>query len=366
MSDVYFIRFNEKDLDSRLNDFEKVIIEAGLEPVKSGGKCAVKMHFGEPGCTTFLKPEYIKTVVKHLKNAGVKPFLTDSNTLYKGHRGNGKDHLKVVEKHGFSESETGAPAVIADGEDSSYVIEKNMKLNHFGRIRYGKAADDADSLVVVSHFKGHLVFGFGGALKNVGMGFGSRSAKQAMHADVRPEIIEGKCIGCGTCKEVCPADAIEMQGDVPVVDMEKCEGCADCITHCPEEALKIQWDGSPAMCMEKTAEVAYAVLEDKKDKTVYYNIITDVTPDCDCMPKSETPLTNDIGILVSTDPVAIDQASVDLVKQEPGRKDSKLETGLNAGDDKFKALRPNIDGEHILEYGEKIGLGYRKYNLIEV
>lgn len=366
MKEVYFKSFKGLNTEERISAFADLVKQVGMPMVKPEDSTAVKIHFGEPGCTTYVKPHFIKVAVDHAKSIGAKPYLTDSNTLYIGRRSNGKDHREVAALHGFGEDVMGCPIVIADGDDSTDVFEKKIDLHYFKSIKYGIAAEKSDSLIVISHFKGHLLFGFGGAIKNVGMGFGSRSAKQMMHADVRPELRREKCISCGECTEVCPADSIKLIEGYPLVDYDLCEGCAECIIHCPEGALQIQWDGSVQSCMEKTTETCYAILEKKLDKVIFFNFIIDVTPDCDCFPESDTPLIGDVGVVASTDPIAIDAASLDLVNAEHGRKDSKLKSGFNPGEDKFMGLRPEVDGRIALRYGEKIGLGKKDYKLVEL
>jgi len=366
MAEVYFRAFKADNLNERTKIFKELINSVDINFLSKGQKVGVKVHFGEPGCTTFVKADYVKEVIDYIKSKGAAPFLTDANTLYKGRRKNGEDHRQVAEEHGFGESRLGAPVVIADGDDSTYVHEEVINLKHFEKIKYGKAVEDADALAVVSHVKGHLLCGYGGAIKNLGMGFGSRAAKQMMHADVKPNLSSKiSCTSCGTCVSVCPADAVTMVGDYPEFDLDKCEGCAECITFCPEGALSIQWSGSPTSVMEKTAETAFAVVKRKKPKIIYYNFLIDVTPDCDCMTWSGTPLVPDIGVLASYDPVAIDAASLHLIKMTEGRRDSKLKRGFDVGVEKFMALRPDIDGSHILNYAEEIGLGSKTFTIID-
>lgn len=365
MSEVYFSRFKSSDNIQREAAFKKLIEWTGIDFISPGDNVAVKVHFGEPGCTTFVKPEYVRHAINYIVSLGGRPFLTDSNTLYSGRRKDGNDHRNVALEHGFGN--LGADIVIADGINSESTFEEKVDLKNFKSIKYGKAAADADSLVVISHFKGHLAIGFGGALKNVGMGLGSRAAKQMMHADVKPSLqrIED-CKGCGRCAEVCPADAITMEVDIPVFDEQKCEGCAECIAFCPNGALRIQWEGASDKVMEKTAETCFAVLKSKQRKMMYYNFVIDVTPDCDCFNSSGIPLTEDVGVLASTDPVAIDAASLHLVTLAKARKDSDLRMDGCEGQDKFKLLRPGVNGEYILQYAEEIGLGKRAFNLVEI
>jgi uncharacterized Fe-S center protein len=365
MPDVFLYRFKSNDSHEREAGFLKLIERTGINFIRPGDNVALKVHFGEAGCTTFVKPSFSKKMVDYVLSLGGHPFLTDSNALYSGRRKNGSDHRKLAIEHGFGG--LGADIVIADGENSELTVNEQIGLKHFKSIKYGKAVADADSLLVVSHFKGHMLCGFGGAIKNVGMGLGSRAAKQMMHADVKPQLQRKQdCEGCGKCAEVCPAGAVSIEGDVPVFDESKCEGCAECIAACPKGALKIQWDGAPEKVMEKIAETCFAVLKSKANKALYYNFVMDVTPDCDCMGPSGTPLIEDVGILASSDPVAIDAASLYLVTQAKARKDSKIGKEGLEGSDKFRLIRPSINGEHIFNYGEKINLGKRDFSIIEI
>ena len=365
MPDVFIYRFKSSDSREREAGFLKLIERTGINFIKPGDNVALKVHFGEAGCTTFIKPSFSKKLIDYVLSLGGSPFLTDSNTLYSGRRKNGNDHRSLASEHGFGG--LGADIVIADGDNSESTVDERIGLTHFDSIKYGKAVFNADSLLVISHFKGHMLCSFGGAIKNVGMGLGSRAAKQMMHADVKP-ILQRKqdCEGCGICADVCPSDAVSIEGDVPVFNENKCEGCAECIAACPKGALKIQWDGAPEKVMEKTAETCFAVLKSKANKAFYYNFVMDVTPDCDCMGPSGTPLIEDVGILASSDPIAIDAASLYLVTSAKTRKDSKIGKEGFEGADKFKLIRPSINGKHIFGYGEKISLGNRDFNLIEI
>jgi uncharacterized Fe-S center protein len=365
MTNVFFHRFKTVEIADREAGFAKLIEKVGMDFIKPGDNVAVKVHFGETGCTTFVKPGYVKRVVDYSLSLGGRPFLTDSNTLYSGRRKNGNDHRKLAIEHGFGN--LGSDIVIADGNNSDSTTEETVNLRNFKSVKYGKAASEADSMIVVSHFKGHIALGFGGAIKNVGMGLGSRAAKQMMHADVKPVLQRIQdCDGCGHCAEICPAGAVVLEGDVPVFDERKCEGCAECIASCPNGALQILWDAAPEKVMEKTAETCFAVIKSKKNRAIYYNFVIDVTPDCDCLADNGIPLTKDVGVLASTDPVAIDAASLHLVAQAPARKDSRIKMDGLEGKDKFKLIRPNINGDHILKYGEEIGLGNCAYTLIDV
>lgn len=341
--------------------------DAGLEFVRPGDLVAVKVHVGEPGTTRFLRPQFVRAAVEALKGRGAKPFLTDSNTLYRGLRDNAVDHMSAASAHGFDIQGTGAPFIVADGLTSKELAEVGVDLTHFKRVRYGAAAHHARSLVVLSHFKAHLVASFGGALKNVSMGLGGRAAKQQMHGNVKPAYEDASlCDRCGTCAAVCPAGAVGAEEALMRFDWHLCEGCGDCIVHCPQGALRIQWDAKPEILGEKQAEVAFAVLKHKRGRALFVNFVMDVTPDCDCVPWSDHPVVPDIGILASRDPVAIDAASADLVNAALGLSNTRLRSAHIPGSDKFRDLRPAIDWTRQLAYAESIGVGSLSYELVDV
>ena len=328
---------------------------------------AVKLTFGEEGCTTFVHPIFVRKAVDWIKERGGKPFLTDSCTLYTGQRSNGVDHLGLAFRHGFSYATIGAPVVIADGIASRDYVEVEVGLKHFKTVKYGANAHHADALLCISHFKGHLGTGFGGTFKNIGMGLGSRSAKQMMHAVVKPEFKDkGSCTGCARCVEGCPSIAIRMVAQKASFDYSKCSGCAECISVCPERALRILWNESPENLCEKIVETAYGVLKNKKGKVAFFNFVIDVTPDCDCLSWSDNAIVADVGILGSIDPVAVEQASLDMVNGQPALPGSELGSEAGPGKDKFKALRPEINGARQIEYAEELGMGTRKYKIINV
>lgn len=366
-SDVYFLTSRSVGNRSVLEALPQLIEAAGLGFIEPRQLVAVKVHVGHPGTTRFLRPQFVRVVVEAIKRRGARPFLTDSNTLYRGERDNAVDHQIAAAEHGFDFFGTGAPFIVADGLTSKEFAEVAVPLKHFKKVRYGAAAHHADSIVVLSHFKGHLATGYGGAVKNVGMGLGSRSAKQQMHGNVKPAYEDRKlCTACGTCAAVCPADAVQAEEAFMRFDWERCEGCGDCIVHCPTGALRIQWDSKPEVLGEKMAEVACGVLKNKKDRALFLNFLLEVTPDCDCPPWSDNPLVPDVGILASRDIIAIDAASADLVTASPGLQNTRLRSAHGAGSDKFRDLHPAVDWTRQLEYGESIGLGSRQYRLVDI
>ncbi len=364
---VYFTSSRAYEHQSLLNKWGRLIDRVGIEFISEGELVAIKLHFGETLGTSFLRPIYARKMVEKVRQRGGKPFLTDSNTLYRGARQNAVDHLLLALRNGFGYESTGAPIIIADGIQSHDFVEVKVNLKHFQVVRYGSNVHYADSLVCLSHFKGHMLTGFGGTLKNIGMGLASRATKQQMHAEVRPEFRdEALCTGCGKCVEVCPSGAVTMEEEKPIFDHGLCVGCADCIVFCPQRALRVLWTEKPERVGEKIAEAVWAVLQAKKGKFAFFNFLLDITPDCDCAPWSDNPVVSNIGILGSKDPVAIDQASADLVNHQRGLTNSALTSAFKPGGDKFRALHPNVDWTAQLKYAEKIGLGSRRYQLYDI
>jgi len=366
MTEVYFASARARDNEGLVEKLGHLMEAVGLDLIPPKGLVAVKLHLGERGTTSFLRPIYVRKAVEKIKERGGKPFLTDTTTLYRGERQNAVDYLRLAVANGFSYATIGAPIIIADGLRAADTVECRVELKHFETVKYASAVRQADALVVLTHFKGHLAAGFGGAIKNVSMGLGSRSQKQRMHADVKPQLRKKEvCVACGQCAQVCPAEAIQVE-EVAHFDHNRCIGCAECIVVCPQGAIRILWNESPRNLQEKMAETLYGVMQDKKDKIAFFNFLLDVTPDCDCFPWSDTAIVPDIGILGTKDPIAIDQASVDLVNQMPGIPTSALSSALEPGGDKFQALFPQVDWSHQLAYGEELGLGSRRYKLVEI
>lgn len=366
MTEVYFANARAEGNKSLVEKLADLMEAVGMNFISPGDLVALKLHMGERGTTSFLRPIYARKAVDKIKEHGGKPFLTDTTTLYRGERQNAVDYLHLAVANGFGYATIGAPIIIADGLRSADTVQCRVDLKHFQTVKYASAVRQADALVVLTHFKGHLASGFGGAIKNVSMGLASRSQKQRMHGDVKPKLRkEDLCVACGQCVQVCPAEAIVVQ-EVARFDHEKCIGCAECIVVCPQGAIQILWNESAGNLQEKMVETLYGILKDKREKVAYFNFLLDVTPDCDCFPWSDTAFVADIGILGSTDPIAIDQASVDLVNQKPGISGSALVSAMESGGDKFRALYPQVDWSRQLIYGEKLGLGTRKYKLIDI
>lgn len=363
---VYFAPVRSPKKRSMVARVGALLERAGLgDAIEDGDLVAVKLHFGEKGNTGFVNPIFVREAVARIKAHGGRPFLTDANTLYSGMRANAVDHLQCAIQNGFSYATVEAPIVIADGLDGQEAVDVRIDARHFDTVRIGAAAVHADAMVVVTHVKGHEATGFGGALKNVGMGLGCRSAKQRMHADFKPEVTPEKCTACKRCVQRCPVGAIAIGPDrVAVVDYAVCYGCGECVAACPYGAIATQWKTTPEALQEKIAEHAKGALAGKDGKVVHLAFVNAVSPDCDCWSFSDAPIVGDIGVLASTDIVAIDQAAYDLVTAATGLPGSRGE-GLVQGQDKFTAIT-GVDGKRVIEYAEQLGLGSREYELVTV
>jgi uncharacterized Fe-S center protein len=366
-ADVYFVPARVSHNRGLVQRFETLVDRLGLQMVKSGDTVAIKVHFGDDGTTAFVRPQFARKLVDRVKARGAHPFLTDTCTLYEGRRQRAIPHLELALQNGFGYATVAAPLVIGDGIRSREVAEVPVGGRHFKSVRYASAVHHADALLCLSHVKGHLAVGFGGTLKNISMGLGSRAMKQAMHGSVRPRLDPDRCEACGDCVDVCPEDAVELREGLARFDHDRCSGCAECIGVCSHGALQILWNEQSDVIQEKMVEVTAGVLAHKSGKLACFNFLVEVTPDCDCFPWSDNPVVNNVGILAATDPVAIDQAAVDLVNAQPGLAGSRLGPDeLAPGHDKWRALYPTVDWQRQLAYAEELGLGTRDYALIEV
>ena len=341
------VYFSER-IDSR--SIEDVFERALRDDVKIGreSRVAVKVHFGEKGNTRFVSPGNLQPIIGSLRKINGNFFLTDANTLYRGMRLNATDHLKIAKEHGFDRLKT--KIIIADGEKGDEEVNVEIGKTIFSKVKIAKAVAESDVLIAVSHFKGHMLFSFGGAIKNIGMGCGSRAGKLEMHSKIKPSV-SVNCVECGRCIEHCPVGAISDEGGKTRIDQEKCIGCAGCIAVCESEAIDIPWHGATSReCMERCVEYAFGAVREKE--RLFVTFIHRITSDCDCMPDSRL-IGDDVGIVSSTDPVACDQAAYDLVLKKHNGRDIFKETH-------------GMDGRHQLAYAERIGLGKRAYTLIEL
>lgn len=364
-SRVYFMDFRATPSENLLQKFERLLKRAGIEEiVKEGDLTAIKIHFGEPGNLAYIRPNYVRKLVDILKKLGTIPFLTDANTLYRGRRANAPEHIEAAIQNGFAYPVVGAPIVIADGVRGMDEVEVEINLEYVKKAKIGGAAYYADSIIAMTHFKGHEATGFGGTIKNLGMGFASRAGKMDQHSTSKPRVEIANCVGCGSCVKYCPVNAIKLVDRKAQINYEICIGCGQCIAICQFGGMVPNWDASTDLLSKKMAEYTYAVLKDKKDKALFVSFIMDVSPNCDCWHVNDAPIVPNIGILASKDPVAIDQAAVDLVNKAPVNPYGSLD--ITHSDDKFKSIYPAVDWRTQLEHAEKIGLGSRKYELIKI
>jgi uncharacterized Fe-S center protein len=362
MSKVYFTDFRTNPKADILTKLRRLLLKAGFDELDLEKKMtAIKIHFGEPGNMAFLRPNYASVVAKMVKEKGGYPFLTDANTLYKGRRSNAVDHLQTAMENGFNVITTGCNVIIADGLRGTEYREIEINQKYCKTAKIGSAIADADVVIAMSHFKGHEMSGFGGCLKNIGMGSGAIGGKLEMHSDSKPEIAVQNCTACKVCERNCAHDAIHIVDKKAQIDYSKCVGCGQCVSVCMFDAAQVHLDAKKMQ--EKMAEYALAVL---KNKTSFHiNFLMDISPNCDCWNFNDAALVPNIGILVSADPVAIDQASVDMVNQAPINFNCGI-AGHNHSEDRFTSAHPNTDWRACLQHAEEIGLGSRKYELIKM
>lgn len=361
---VYFSDLRTSPRRNLMDKVADLLDHAGIaQRVHRGDLVAVKLHFGERGNTSFIRPVFVRRVVERLRDLGARPFLTDTNTLYTGSRSEAATHLQTAIRNGFAYAVVDAPLVIADGlrgNSSTTVPIQGGK--HFQQVHIASEIANADAIVVLSHFKGHELSGFGGALKNLGMGCAAREGKLAQHSSVAPKVKAKRCIACGACVPWCAAGAIELSAKARI-HPETCVGCGECILTCPQEAIQVQWTEGPQVMQEKMAEYACGALVGKAERSVFLNVVTQVSPACDCYNHTDAPIVGDLGYLASNDPVALDQASVDLVNRQAGNPASALKTNHAPGEDKFRGVYPHIDWAVQLERAEALGVGNRQYRL---
>lgn len=366
-SKVFFIDLRASFKKSFTDKIGELMTTAGIaDIIAPRDLTAVKLHFGEMGNTAYIRPVYLRKIVEIIKSAGGHPFLTDANTLYAGTRSDAPHHLDTAVKNGFAYSVVDAPLIIADGLRGKSETAVTVDLKHFMSVYIGSEIVQADCLISVAHFKGHELSGFGGAIKNVGMGCASRHGKMAQHSNLSPRVDGKKCIACAECEAHCAHNAITIENETARINPEACTGCGECIVICPSDAVKIQWNQSIPTFLENMVEYTAGVLKNKTDKALYINFINNVSPGCDCYAHNDAPIVPDIGVVASTDPVAIDQASVDLVNQATALPGTCLKHNTGPGEDKFKGLYPKVDWPIQLDYAEKLGLGSRTYELVQM
>lgn len=317
----------------------RVLLAQWIHPFKKGDRIGVKLHWGEKGNHSFLPPVFAREVVQWLLRLDAAPFVFDTTVLYSGSRRNGADSLKTAAAHGYSEQMLGCPVIIADGLDGRDTIDIPAGYRHFKTVQVAPVFERAEGFVVFSHFKGHMASGFGGAIKNLSMGFASRAHKQRMHADARPRLKKKKCTRCGLCAEVCPTGAARFaDDDYPVYDMDICIGCAQCIGLCPETALEICWNADDRVFQEKLVETAAAVWRRISDRTILINALLNVVSECDCLPGRHPVIAPDAGFIGGNHPVTVDEESL-----------------RRAGEAHFDRTHPQAGWRRQFSYSREIG-----------
>jgi len=332
--------------------FEKLLEKLDLSFISPNEFVAIKTHFGEENNITFISPEVYLPLVKILKQKNCLAYFTDTNTIYRGKRANAVEHLILASKHKFDINFLGIPVIIADGLKGNDYVEVEISLNYFEKAKIASYIYYSDILICLSHFKGHILFGFAGTIKNLGMGCAARPAKYLLHNVLKPKVDTTKCTACGICVKVCPAEALKIENKKVVMIVEKCVGCGECIHVCEKRVFSIPWDLSYKEVQERTVEYAYAAIKNKK-KCLFINFLDNITKDCDCINKKQEVLAKDIGIVAGFDPVSVDFCSLKIVN-DYFKKDI------------FKELWKEIDYNPQIEYAVKIGLGKKEYSIVEV
>ncbi len=369
-SKVWFTNLRVKPSQNLLKKLENLVIKAGIENIDFKKKLvAIKIHFGEPGNLAYIRPNYAAQIVKLLKSKEAIPYLTDCNTLYYGRRSNGPSHIEAAFENGFNPMVTGCPVIIADGVRGTDHREIPLDMEYCKTAKIGAQIADSDIVISLNHFKGHELTGFGGALKNLGMGCASVGGKLFLHSGSSPKVYEPNCTGCRACEKYCAYGAIKVGKDkIAHIDYSKCVGCGQCVAVCQYDSSRVVWSPNSEIVCNRITEYAYAVIKDKP--SFHVNFIMNVSPDCDCWDSNDYPLVPDLGMAASFNPVALDKACADLVMAAPALPGSKicedLSKGDLAGEDKFRLAHPNTFWLSGLQHAEKIGIGSVSYELIRI
>lgn len=369
-SKVYFTNLRTSPSSNLLVKMERLVKKAGIEAIDFQNKfVAVKIHFGEPGNLAYIRPNYAARLTSLIRTLGGKPYLTDSNTLYSGRRSNAVDHLQSAMENGFNPISAQCNVIIADGVKGTDYREIPVDGEYCKAPKIGAAIADADIIISMNHFKGHEQSGFGGVLKNLGMGSASVGGKLELHSASKPKVDEESCTGCGICVKHCAHDAIHLGVNKKAfIEYDKCVGCGQCVAVCQFDGAVLNESDTSERLNCKIAEYTKAVLFEKPH--FHISFVMNVSPNCDCWNHNDAAIIPDLGILASSDPIALDQACADLVTIAPVLKESVLgktysHTHLE-GEDKFKLIHPDTEWQAGLAHGEKIGIGRRKYELISV
>ena len=390
-SKVYFCDLHTHMGDGLPNKLKRLIKAAGIGQIDFENKfVAIKMHLGEPGNLSYLRPNYARAVVDVVRELGGKPFITDCNTLYVGGRKNALDHLDSAYANGFNPFQTGCHTIIADGLRGLDEVEVPVKGGKYVKnAKIGRALMDADVVISLTHFKGHEQAGFGGAMKNLGMGGGSRAGKMEQHAAGKPSVSQKRCIGCRQCEKICAHSAFSFdearehefangkvrEVHVASIDHDRCVGCGRCIAVCNQDAIRPDYNQAAEVLNYKIAEYTKAIVDGRP--CFHISLAIDVSPNCDCHDENDKPIVGDIGSFASFDPVALDQACIDAVQAAAALPDTEYthmrdeleeagELDEAHASDKFHITHPDTDWKSCIDHAEMIGIGTHKYELIRV
>ncbi len=363
---VYMTDFRASFTENLPQKLRRLVLAAGFDEIDFNRKfVAIKIHFGEKGNLAFLRPNWAKVVADLVKERGGIPFLTDCNTLYVGQRKNAVDHLNCAAENGFSVASTGCQNIIADGLKGTDEVAVPIAGEYCKEALIGRAVMDADIVISLNHFKCHESTGTGGALKNLGMGCGSRAGKMVMHAAGKPTVDEETCISCGMCIKNCAHSAIRFVNRKARIDHDKCVGCGRCVGVCPVDAVQPAWDNSNDVLNAKIAEYTLAVVQGRPN--FHINLLMDVSPYCDCHAENDLPIIPDVGMFASFDPVAIDTACAEQANKMPVLPGSKLDLeGDPAEPDLFIRLHPDTNWRSCTAHAEKLGIGSQQYELVKI
>lgn len=362
MSTVAFLDYSKEG--DVLSGIERLCRRSGiLRGVSKGASVAVKLHMGELGNVTYIRPALVRKVVDLVKRRGGRPFVTDTVSLYPGGRDTGGKYLSTAAYNGFVPESVGAPIIIADGDgEQGEVVALSKRVQGCGlrSVEVARGIYRADAMLALSHVKGHMITGFGGAVKNLGMGCVTKRSKREQHRVNPPLLNESRCDGCAACLEACPVDALEMQDGRPRRDAGRCLYCSTCLFACGRQALS--WERKNKERFQVyLAHAAAAAMGGFGPRIGFINFIQDVTPHCDCAAPAGRALFPDVGILASTDPVAVDKASLDLVDR------ARLLRGPRrvSGPDKLGQWH-RVDSLVQLRAASELGLGSLEYELVTV
>jgi len=365
-SKVYFTNMHTEPQDSLLDKFGRLIDSAGVEEMDMEKKfVAIKTHFGELGNLAFLRPNYSKVIADKVSEMGGIPFLTDCSTLYPGNRKNAVEHLYTANMNGFNPLSTGCQTIIGDGLKGTDDVEIPIRGEYVKTAKIGRGISDADIIISLNHFKCHELTGFGGALKNIGMGSASKRGKMELHTSGKPAVNQEECRGCKKCLEACAHSAITVNKKASI-DHNICVGCGRCIGMCPFSAIEASMDEAMDIVCCKIVEYAAALLAGRPN--FHVSVIADVSPFCDCHRENDIPIIPNTGMLASFDPVALDKACVDIAQKQQMITGSRLYINSNGvkPDDIFKCIHPATRWQATFEHAKKMGLGSSEYKLIEI